>query len=169
MFLCPGNIVVSGHVPACERIAQAAVEAGAMKVIPLAVAGAFHTPLMEPAVSRLQAALATAQLHPPQIPVVSNVDARPHTDLEEIRQLLARQVVQPVLWEDSVRYLLDQGVGEFSEVGPGTVLRSAQTDQPQDPLPQPPGRLIQPPGRLIRNRAPPLPGKRCRPTKGRVG
>jgi [acyl-carrier-protein] S-malonyltransferase len=122
-LLCPGHIAVSGHNAACERIAEAAEKAGAMKAVPLAVAGAFHTPIMQPAVERLAAALAGAELRPPRFPVVSNVDARPHDDPEEIRQLLVRQVVSPVEWESSMRYLLDQGFDRFHEVGPGRVLR----------------------------------------------
>lgn len=123
-FLCPGNIVVSGSKSACERIAPLAEAAGAMKVIPLAVAGAFHTPLMQPAVVRLQAALAEVEIVAPQIPVVSNVDARPHDDPAEIRNLLERQVVEPVLWEDSMQWLIGEfGIGRCYEIGPGRVLR----------------------------------------------
>ncbi|HAN98198.1 MAG TPA: [acyl-carrier-protein] S-malonyltransferase [Planctomycetaceae bacterium] len=121
--LCPGNIVVSGHNAACERAAEAGLKAGAMKAIPLAVAGAFHTPLMDPAVADLREALANVTLKSPEIPVVSNVDARPHDDPDEIRDLLCRQVVSPVRWEDSMRYLLEQGYDQFYEVGPGRVLR----------------------------------------------
>jgi [acyl-carrier-protein] S-malonyltransferase len=122
-LLCPGNIVVSGDNAACERVAELAVKAGAMKAIPLAVAGAFHTPIMQPAEERLAAALADVKMSPPKIPVVSNVDARPHDDPEEIRQLLIKQLVSPVRWEDSVRYLLGEGCDPFYEVGPGRVLR----------------------------------------------
>lgn len=122
-LLCPGNIVVSGHKDACSRVAPLATTAGAMKTIPLAVAGAFHTPIMQPAVERLSAALQGVTLHPPRIPVVSNVDAAVHSDPEEIRQLLVRQLVSPVRWEDSIRYLLAEGYGPFWEVGPGRVLR----------------------------------------------
>jgi [acyl-carrier-protein] S-malonyltransferase len=122
-LLCPGNIVVSGNTAACERVAQLAAEAGAMKTIPLAVAGAFHTSLMQPAVERLAQALADVPMRPPRIPVVSNVDARPHDDPEEIRQLLIQQVCSPVRWEDSMRYLLDERkVTAFYEIGPGRVL-----------------------------------------------
>jgi len=121
--LCPGNIVVSGHNAACERAAELALKAGAMKAIPLAVAGAFHTPLMSQAIKPLEEALASTRLESPEIMVVSNVDARPHHDPAEIRQLLCRQVVSPVRWEDSMRYLLDQGFDQFYEVGPGRVLR----------------------------------------------
>jgi [acyl-carrier-protein] S-malonyltransferase len=121
--LCPGNIVVSGSVGACGRLAAAATAAGAMKCVPLEVAGGFHTVLMEPAVERLSAALAEVTLRPPRIPVVSNVDARPHTDPEEIRRLLARQVVGVVEWSDSMAYILSTGVRSAWEVGPGRVLR----------------------------------------------
>ena len=122
-LLCPGNIVVSGHKAACERVAQLAEKSGAMKTIPLAVAGAFHTPLMQPAVERLLAALAGVKLSKPRIPVVSNVDAAAHDDPEKIRDLLVRQLVSPVLWEDTLRKLLAHGHGPFWEVGPGRVLR----------------------------------------------
>ncbi|HUG69032.1 MAG TPA: ACP S-malonyltransferase [Pirellulaceae bacterium] len=122
-YLCPGNTVVSGSADACTRIAERAMEAGAMKAIPLAVAGAFHTSIMQPAVERLTTALATAKISVPRIPVISNVDARPHRDPEEIRSLLVQQVVSPVRWEDSMRHLLDDGFDLFYEVGPGRVLR----------------------------------------------
>jgi [acyl-carrier-protein] S-malonyltransferase len=87
------------------------------------VAGAFHTPLMQGAVTRLQRALAEARFEKPRIAVVSNVDALPHDEPGEIRGLLTRQVVEPVRWEDSMRYLLDRGFDRFYEVGPGRVLR----------------------------------------------
>jgi [acyl-carrier-protein] S-malonyltransferase len=122
-YLCPGNIVVSGHKAACERIADLATKAGAMKAIPLSVAGAFHTPLMQPAVERLKNALAGVKLKKPRLPVISNVDATAHDDPEAIRELLVRQVVAPVLWEDSMRKLLAHGHRPFWEVGPGRVLR----------------------------------------------
>jgi len=123
-LLCPGNTVVSGSTSACERVAEFAEKAGAMKVVPLAVAGAFHTPLMQPAVERLTAKLAAVQLRPPRVPVVSNVDAQPHDDPEEIRQLLVQQVVNPVRWHDSMRHLIDElKIEGCYEIGPGRVLR----------------------------------------------
>lgn len=122
-LLCPGNIAVSGANEACERAAEAAIEAGAMKVVPLAVAGAFHTEIMRPADERLAEVLDGVVLQKPNITVISNVDARPHHDPEEIRQLLIKQILQPVLWEDSMRYLLSQGFDQYYEVGPGRVLR----------------------------------------------
>lgn len=122
-LLCPGNIVCSGETAACERLLTLATAAGAMKVIPLAVAGAFHTSLMQSAVERLQTALADVPMQKPRIPVISNVDARPHDDPNEIRELLIKQVCTQVRWEDSMRYLLDeQGIGQFYEIGAGRVL-----------------------------------------------
>jgi [acyl-carrier-protein] S-malonyltransferase len=122
-LLCPGNIVCSGHKEACEQLGELATAAGAMKVIPLAVAGAFHTSLMQSAVDRLAEALSNVEMRAPRIPVVSNVDAKAHHDPEEIRRLLTQQVVNPVRWEDSVGTMLDSGVGQFYEIGAGKVLR----------------------------------------------
>ena len=122
-LLCPGNIVVSGTNDACERAAELAPKMGAMKAIPLAVAGAFHTQIMRPADEDLAESLADVQMQRPKIPVISNVDAQSHDDPEEIRQLLIRQVLQPVLWEDSMKKLLEDGFDNFYEVGPGRVLR----------------------------------------------
>ena len=121
--LCPGNVVASGSIAACRRLEAAAPAAGAMKCVPLEVAGAFHTVLMQPAVERLAAALAGIELRPPRIPVVSNVDARPHVDPAEIRGLLARQVVGVVEWNASMAYIVSTGVRSLWEVGPGRVLR----------------------------------------------
>lgn len=122
-LLCPGNVVISGSNAACLRAAEMAQQAGAMKAVPLAVAGAFHTRIMRPADERLAEALDRVALRRPNIPVVSNVDAKPHDDPNEIRRLLIQQVLQPVMWEDSMRYLLDQGFDQFHEIGPGRVLR----------------------------------------------
>lgn len=121
-LLCPANIVVSGTKAACAEVERLAPDLGAMKAIRLTVAGAFHTALMKPADQALAAALAGLAIHPPRIPVWSNVDAQPHTDPEEIRQLLVRQVLQPVLWEKTMRNLLAAGMDKFYEIGPGRVL-----------------------------------------------
>ena len=121
--LCPGNVVASGSAAACGRLAAAATAAGAMKCVPLEVAGAFHTALMQPAVERLTEALARTAVRAPRIPVVSNVDARPHVDPAEIRGLLARQVIGVVEWNASMAYILSTGVRSLWEVGPGRVLR----------------------------------------------
>ncbi len=122
-LLCPGNIAVSGHVSAIERLEPAATAAGAMKVIRLSVAGAFHTSLMVPAVDKLSAALREIPIADTQIPIYSNVDAKPHQSADEIRDLLSRQVVSPVLWEQSIRQMMADGIGSFLEAGTGRVLR----------------------------------------------
>jgi len=121
-YLCPGNLVVSGNTAACERVAALAEQAGG-KSVPLAVAGAFHTKIMQPADWRLAQALLPVRIQTPRIPVYSNVDAKPHEKPQEIRQILVRQVVSPVLWEDSMRNMLAAGADQFYEVGPGKVLR----------------------------------------------
>jgi [acyl-carrier-protein] S-malonyltransferase len=121
-LLCPGNVVVSGTKAACDEVERLAPGFGAMKTIRLAVAGAFHTKIMKPADQAVAAALETVPLRVPRIPVWSNVDAQPHTEPDVIRGLLVRQVVQPVLWENTVRNLLSQGIERFYEIGPGRVL-----------------------------------------------
>jgi [acyl-carrier-protein] S-malonyltransferase len=122
-LLCKGNIAVSGHKASCDRVEAVAAEAGAMKSIPLAVAGAFHTPIMESAVQKLSEALADIELVESRIPVYSNVDAKPHQSPDEFRELLVKQVCGPVLWQQSVEQMLSDGVEEFYEVGEGRVLR----------------------------------------------
>ena len=121
--LCPGNIVVSGSRSACDRVSEIAMKADAMKCVPLEVAGAFHTKLMEPARDKLAEILEEINLCEPRIPVISNVDAKPHTDPGEIRSLLARQVCGVVEWHASMEHLLSTGVSCLWEVGPGRVLR----------------------------------------------
>jgi [acyl-carrier-protein] S-malonyltransferase len=122
-LLCPGNIAVSGHRTAIERLIPAATQAGAMKVIPLSVAGAFHTSLMQGAVEKLRAALDEMPITDTHIPVYSNVDAAPHQSASEIRELLSRQVIESVRWEDSIRRMLEDGIDGFEEMGTGRVLR----------------------------------------------
>jgi len=122
-LLGPGNVVVSGDKAALAEAEAVAVELGAARLIPLAVSGAFHTPLMKPADDRLAEALATASIRPPRLPVYSNVDAQPHTDdPATITRTLAAQVTQPVRWEESMRRMLADGFDTFYEIGPGRVL-----------------------------------------------
>jgi len=120
-LLCPGNIAISGHnasIDACEKLVT---EAG-FRFIRLAVAGAFHTDIMQPAVSELQRALVQAQLADAKVPLVANVDAQAHRHASEFTELLPRQIVSPVLWEASLRTLLSMGVEQFYEIGTGRVL-----------------------------------------------
>ena len=121
-LLCPGNTVVSGSLAAIDRFEQLCVQKGGIRTVRLTVAGAFHTKLMKPADETLAQALAGVALSAPKVPVWSNVDARPHTDPNEIRALLVRQVLAPVRWEDTLRGLLADGVERFYEIGPGRVL-----------------------------------------------
>lgn len=121
-YLCPGNIVLSGAKPACQRAAELAEAAGGKQVM-LTVAGAFHTEIMKPADQRLAEALGRVTLRKPRFPVYSNVDARPHGDPGEVPAALVRQVLSPVLWEDSVRRMLADGADRFYEIGPGKVLK----------------------------------------------
>lgn len=121
-LLCPGNIAISGHTAAVDRAEGLSSEAGAMKTVRLAVAGAFHTEIMRPAVETLEQALSGVSFQTTKVPVISNVDAAPHTEPEEFRQLLSRQVVAPVQWESSLRAMLDGGTQKFIEIGTGRVL-----------------------------------------------
>ena len=120
-LLCPGNIAVSGESAGCMEVERLVQEKGG-RTIRLAVAGAFHTELMKPADQALAAVLSEVSIRSPRVPVWSNVDAQPHTNSEEIRELLIRQVLQPVLWEQTMRNLLEHGVERFVEIGPGRVL-----------------------------------------------
>ncbi|KAJ4753873.1 Malonyl CoA-acyl carrier protein transacylase [Rhynchospora pubera] len=121
-FLCPGNYAVSGGVKGIEVVEAKAKSFKARMTVRLAVAGAFHTSFMEPAVSRLEAALATTQIRTPRIPVISNVDAQPHSDPDTIKKILARQVTSPVQWELTVKTLLEKGLKRGYELGPGKVI-----------------------------------------------
>jgi len=118
----PGQVVISGEVGAVARAGQMCREAGAGRVIPLDVSGAFHSSLMGPAAAPLIERLAEAEFGPAAVPVVSNCDAEPRTEPDAIRDALGRQMTSAVLWEHSVRRLAREGVDTFVEVGPGAVL-----------------------------------------------
>lgn len=121
-LLCPGNIAISGHIEALEVAERLCQEAGAMKTVRLQVAGAFHTPLMQPAVERLTAALADVDFQATQVPVFSNVDALPHAEVSDFGTLLPQQVVSPVLWAESLENMIAAGCEQFMEIGAGRVL-----------------------------------------------
>ncbi|CAO2824852.1 unnamed protein product [Amaranthus hypochondriacus] len=121
-FLCPGNYAVSGGVKGIEVVEAKAKSFKARMTVRLAVAGAFHTRFMEPAVSRLEAALASTEIRTPRIPVISNVDAQPHADPDTIKKILARQVTSPVQWETTLKTLMDKGLKKSYELGPGKVI-----------------------------------------------
>jgi [acyl-carrier-protein] S-malonyltransferase len=119
---CPGQIVISGSKEGVQAVVERGKEAGAKRVIPLEVSGPFHSSLMKPASARLADALANVTIHPTQLPVVANVTARPVQGAKDIRSLLVEQVYSPVLWEDSIAWLISQGVDTFFEIGSGSVL-----------------------------------------------
>ncbi|HEX7051323.1 MAG TPA: ACP S-malonyltransferase [Longimicrobiales bacterium] len=121
-YNAPGQVVVSGDVPAVERAIELAGEAGARRAIRLNVSGAFHSPLMETAQAGLAAQLEETPIEAPRFPVVSNVTAMPNTDAGSARDLLVRQLTAPVRWTGCMRSLLDLEVSSFFELGPGTVL-----------------------------------------------
>lgn len=120
-YNCPGQIVISGAKGACERSVELAEKHGG-RGIPLVVAGAFHSPLMESAAAGLAEPLRNAALKVSQIPVVSNVTADYHGDPDSVRSRLREQIAQPIRWEASMRRLIADGFGRFVEVGPGRVL-----------------------------------------------
>jgi [acyl-carrier-protein] S-malonyltransferase len=119
---CPGQIVISGETANIAAACELAKAKGAKKAVLLPVAGAYHSRLMAGAQPKVRAMLEALPLKPPAVPVISNVTARPHGGPEEIRQALTAQVVSPVRWEDSIRYLLAQGFTRFIELGPGKTL-----------------------------------------------
>lgn len=121
-FNCPGQIVISGEVDAVSRASELAKAKGAKRVLPLNVSAPFHCSMLQPAAVRLAGELSEIAVQPLNVPVVSNVTARPISGPDEVKDLLIRQVVSPVLWEDSLRYMAEQGVDTFIEVGPGKVL-----------------------------------------------
>lgn len=121
-FNAPGNITIGGTVAAVEAASAAATEAGASRVVPLTVAGAFHTPLMQSAADGMRAVLAAVAFRDPGIPVVSNVTAQPITSAAALPEELAAQVVSPVMWVPSVQTMQAAGVSQVIEFGPGRVL-----------------------------------------------
>lgn len=121
-YNAPGQIVISGDVPAVERAIELAKAAGAKRALRLNVSGAFHSPLMQVAEPGLEAQLAGAPLQPPAFPVVSNVTAQPVSDVSAARRLLVSQLTSPVRWTASMRTMLEAGISRFVELGPGSVL-----------------------------------------------
>merc|ERR1719384_422185 len=121
-YLCKGNYAVSGSSAACDTVAEIAKpEFKARMTVKLAVAGAFHTDFMAPAVASLEKVLEEVEIKKPRIPVISNVDAKPHSDPDMIKKLLANQVTSPVLWENTMDSILAGDFEKAMELGPGKV------------------------------------------------
>ncbi|MDD5088515.1 MAG: ACP S-malonyltransferase [bacterium] len=118
----PGQLVVSGSVIGVRRAVELAKERKARLAKELPVSGAFHSPLMEPAAQSLSQALSGARFSAPRFPVIANVTAQPHTDVESLRRLLAKQLLSPVRWTETLNRLASLGLDEWYEVGNGNVL-----------------------------------------------
>jgi [acyl-carrier-protein] S-malonyltransferase len=121
-YNAPGQVVIAGEIRALERAAVAAKELGAKRAMALPVGGAFHTPYMAPARERLREVIANAALQAPEVPVVANIDARPHDNPADWTSLLTAQLVSPVRWRQSLLQMADAGISTFLELGPGGVL-----------------------------------------------
>lgn len=119
---CPGQVVISGEVEAVQQAGKIASGMGARKVIPLQVSGAFHSPLMNEAAEKLAKDLDAVEFSDPQIPVYCNVTGERETDGDRIRQLMKKQVISRVLWEKSIRRMMEDNLDTFVEIGPGRTL-----------------------------------------------
>lgn len=122
-YNCPGQLVISGNVNAVNVACEKLKEAGAKRALPLKVSGAFHSPLMQPAKDELQAAIEKTTFKTPKCPVYQNVDAKLHTDAEEIKLNLIAQLTSPVRWTASVQTMIHDGADDFTECGPGKALQ----------------------------------------------
>lgn len=120
---CPGQIVISGMKEYLEKASKNALALNAKKVITLPVSGAFHSSFMKPAQQKLALVLENANIKNAKLPVIANVSATPITTSEEIKLALINQITSPVLWEDSIRFMIKEGVNTFIEIGPAKVLR----------------------------------------------
>ena len=122
-YNCPGQVVISGEIAAIEAACEKFKEAGARRALPLKVGGAFHSPLMEPARAELAEAIEAADFSAPVCPIYQDVDAKPHTDPEEIKANLLQQLTAPVRWSHIVANMIADGMTEAEELGPGKVLQ----------------------------------------------
>ena len=129
-YNCPGQLVISGSIEGINQACELLKAAGAKRALPLKVGGAFHSPLMKPAKEELEAAIQQTTFHSPKCPIYQNVDAKPHTDPEEIKANLVAQLTAPVRFSQSVKNMIANGATDFTECGPGIVLQKliAKTD-----------------------------------------
>ncbi len=123
-YNCNGQVVISGEIEAVQKACEALKAAGAKRTLPLAVNGAFHSPLMEPARIELAEAIEKTSFSEPVCPVYQNVDAKPHTCPKEIKNNLLMQLTSPVRWTQCVENMVHDGADQFIELGPGTVLQN---------------------------------------------
>ncbi|MDO4322878.1 MAG: ACP S-malonyltransferase [Lachnospiraceae bacterium] len=123
-YNCPGQQVISGEKDAVDKAAARLLEAGASRVVPLRVDGPFHSPMLTGAGGKLRTLLEDVRITDPSIPFVSNVTAQAERDPGRIKELLGRQVYSPVLWQQSIEYMVREGADTFIEIGPGKTLTS---------------------------------------------
>lgn len=119
---CPGQIVISGAKDKLAQAMEMVKEKGAHRAIPLQVSGAFHTPLMQPAVDGMAEIIATLEFNNPTIPIIGNTTAKPLTTAESVKEELLNQLCNCVQWQRSIEYMVNEGVSTFIEIGPGRVL-----------------------------------------------
>ncbi len=119
---CPGQLVISGEKEKLDKAAELATAKGAYRVVPLAVSGAFHTPLMQPAVEGMAGVIAKLSFNDPAIPIIGNTTAQPLTSAEAVKEELLNQLCNRIDWQSSIQYMLSKGVATFIEIGPGKVL-----------------------------------------------
>lgn len=120
-FNCPGQVVISGDIEGVNEACEALKAAGAKRALPLSVNGAFHSPLMQPAKEELEKAIAETNFSTPLCPVYQNVDAKPHTSPQKIKENLIAQLTAPVRWTETIKQMISDGAEEFTEFGPGNV------------------------------------------------
>lgn len=122
-YNCPGQVVISGSIEGIDKACEKMLAAGAKRALKLKVGGAFHSPLMQPAQDELTEAIKAAKFETPRCPVYQNVDGKPHTDPEEIKENLIKQLTGAVRWTQSTEAMIADGADEFIELGPGKVLQ----------------------------------------------
>jgi [acyl-carrier-protein] S-malonyltransferase len=122
-YNCPGQLVISGSIAGIDKACELLTEAGAKRALKLNVGGAFHSPLMEAAKVELEKAIIETQINEPICPVYQNIDAKPYTEVNAIKDNLIAQLTGPVKWTQTVQKMLEDGATEFVEVGPGNVLQ----------------------------------------------
>ena len=120
-YNCPGQVVISGSIEGVNKACEKLKEAGAKRALPLNVSGAFHSPIMQPAKDELEAAIKATEFQEPRCPVYQNVDGKPHTAPQEIKENLIVQLTAPVLWTKTIEQMVADGAEEFTEYGPGNV------------------------------------------------
>lgn len=122
-YNCPGQLVISGSLSGVDKACEQLKAAGAKRALLLPVGGAFHSPIMEPAREELAEAIKSTVFAQPKCPVYQNVDAKPHTDVEEIKENLVAQLTGAVKWTQIVQAMIADGASDFTECGPGNVLQ----------------------------------------------